>query len=271
MEMTFQQYIDNPMGKKNAVFSQRDLFRGLYTGKFDKILLREAGKINYTLYVDKKHDRYIAHIKIPSETVKNFYYDAVIMFYTEDAAVHSSNTLTGYRVKFFSNDPAFVFTYLRVFLKNDLLIEDLKPKCSKLALTKDPNERNPYQVPGYSKILYFAYLFMKSRNLFAKHMYDSYAIPYNKNALLNAVEHSDKKIVDRERLGKEEAAQKAKIKKAEKQNPISSSGGSGTAAILPHSNGIGGVKVTPRVGSIGTIKNTKTTNKVKTTNRTKRG
>jgi len=45
--MSFQQYIDNPMGKRNAVFSQRDLFKQLYTEKFDKVFLREAGKINY--------------------------------------------------------------------------------------------------------------------------------------------------------------------------------------------------------------------------------
>lgn len=263
--MTFQQYIDNPMGKKNAVFSQRYLYRGLYTDKFDKILLREAGKINYTLYVDKKHDQYIAHIKIPSETLKNFYYDAVIMFYTKDAAQHSSNTLTGYNVKFYSNDPAFVFTYMRVFLKNDLLFEDLKAKCSRLALTKDPKEKNPYEVPGYSKILYFAYLFMKSRNLFAKHMYDSYAIPYDKKVLVNSVEHSDKKIADRERLGQEYSKEQAKIRKAEKQPVSSTNSGSSTARISPRSTGISSVKITP---SIGRTKNVST---VKTTKTTKRG
>lgn len=264
MEMTFQQYIDNPMGKKNAVFSQRYLYRGLYTDKFDKILLREAGKINYTLYVDKKHDRYIAHIKIPSETLKNFYYDAVIMFYTKDAAQHSSNMLTGYNVQFYSNDPAFVYTYMRVFLKNNLLFEDLKSKCSKLALTKDPKEKNPYEVPGYSKILYFAYLFMKSRNLFAKHMYDSYAIPYDKNALINSVEHSDKKIADRENLGREYAKEQSKIKKAEK-NPVSyTRSGSSTTREAPHSVGVSGVKVTPTIGRSKTVSTTKRTNTVKT-------
>lgn len=270
MEMTFQQYIDNPMGKKNAVFSQRYLYRGLYTDKFDKILLREAGKINYTLYVDKKHDRYIAHIKIPSETLKNFYYDAVIMFYTKDAAQHSSNMLTGYNVQFYSNDPAFVFTYMRVFLKNDLLFEDLKSKCSKLALTKDPKEKNPYEVPGYSKILYFAYLFMKSRNLFAKHMYDSYAIPYDKKALENSVEHSDKKIADREKLGQEYAKEQAKIRKAEKQPISSTKTGSTSTRETPHSAGISGVKVTSMIGRSKNVNTTKKTNTVKTARRGKK-
>lgn len=214
MEMTYKQYIENPLGKRNAVFSQRDLYKNLYTEKFDKLLLREAGKIEYILYVDKAHDRYIIHVKIPSETVKNFYYDAVILFYTKNALYHSSNSLQNYNVKFFSNDPAFVFTYLRVFLKNDLFFEDLKPKSSKLALRKDPKQTNPYEVPGYSKILYFAYLFMQARNLFSKHMWENNSQPYSARKLLANVEHTDKKIADRQELGEEVAKQQA----AEKRN-----------------------------------------------------
>ncbi len=212
MEMTFQQYIDNPMGKRNAVFSQRELFKAMYVEKFDKVLLREAGKIDYTMYIDKKKDRYVIHIKVPSETVKDFYYDAVILFYTKDAAAHASSSLQSYNVKFFSNDPAFVYTYLRVFLKNDLFFEDLKPKASKLALTKDPKQTNPYEIPGYSKILYFAFLYMKAKNLFAKHMFETYAIPYDSKKLLLNVEDTDKKIADRQELGTKQSRQASQEK-----------------------------------------------------------
>ena len=229
--MTFQQYIDNPMGKHNAVFSQRDLFKQLYTEKFDKVFLREAGKIDFTLYVDVKKDIYVAHIKVPSETVKDFYYDAVILFYTNDAAKRASSSLQDYYVKFFSNDPAFVFTYLRVFLKNDLFVEALKEKSSKLALKNDPKEKNPYEVPGYSKILYFAYLFMKTKNLFSKHMYTSYGIPYVEKRLVQNVMHTDEKIALRQELGEKQRKQEANEKKkeakaasSEKRNLVSPSG-----------------------------------------------
>ena len=215
MEMTFQQYIDNPMGKRNAVFSQRDIFKNLYTEKFDKIFLREAGKIDYTLYVDKKTDRYIIHIKIPSETVKDFYYDAVIMFYTNDAVKRTSPSLQDYNVKFFSNDPAFVFTYLHVFLKHDLLIEDLKPKSPKLALQKFPKEKNPYGVPGYSKILYFAFIFMKSKNLFVKNIYTTNGVQYTPKKLLSQVEHADKKIADRQELGANQVKEENKTERVD--------------------------------------------------------
>lgn len=256
MEMSFQQYIDNPMGKRNAVFSQRDMFRQLYTEKFDKVFLREAGKIDFTLYIDKKKDRYVAHIKVPSETVKDFYYDAVILFYTNDAAKRMSPSLQDYFVKFFSNDPAFVFTYLRVFLKNELFIEDLKPKSSKLALKNDPKEKNPFEVPGYSKILYFAYLFMKSKNLFSKSIYKSYAQDYSVKKLLDNVMHTDDKISLRQKLGEEER----KVKREEKKQQVSPQRDIDSPS--------GNIKSTKKVGLTKTVGSVKSSPLVKTVKRT---
>ena len=258
MEMSFRQYIDNPMGKRNAVFSQRELFKKLYTEKFDKVFLREAGKINFVLYIDKKKDQYIAHIKVPSETVKDFYYDAVILFYTNDPAIKTSPSLQDYSVKFFSNDPAFVFTYLRVFLKNDLFLEDLKPKSSKLALKNDPKEKNPYEVPGYSKILYFAYLFMKSKNLFSKNMYTSYAMPYDKKKLIDSVEHTDIKIAKRQDLGEKQRKQAAKeAKQAEKEVNTR------PRVVSPTGN----IRMTKTTNTVNPVRTTKRSNVVKTTKR----
>lgn len=259
MQMSFQQYIDNPMGKRNAVFSKKDLFKQLYTEKFDNLFLREAGKIDYALYVDEKTDRYIIHIKVPSETLKNFYYDAVIMFYSDDPAVKSSSSLQGYYVKFFSNDPAFVYTYLKVFLDNDMFIEDLKSKASKLALKQDPKITNPYKIPGYSKILYFAFLFMKTKNLFAKFMYTSYGSKYSAKKLVDSVEHADIKIASRQELGEKQAAELAKQKKEEKkanQTPRSFDSPSGN---------IRGIKQTKTIGTVESTKSVNTTRGVKTT------
>ena len=258
MTMSFQQYIDNPMGKRNAVFSQRDLFKQLYTEKFDKVFLREAGKINYVLYIDKEKDRYVAHIKVPSETVKGFYYDAVILFYSNDAAIKSSPSLQDYSVKFFSNDPAFVFTYLRVFLKNDLFFEDLKPKASRLALKNDPKERNPYEVPGYSKILYFAYLFMKSKNLFAKSVYTAYAMPYNKKMLVDSVEHTDTKIARRQELGEKVRKQEAKERK---ENTSKNDNTQSRTVVSPSGN----IRMTKTTGNVKNANTVKRSGTVKTT------
>lgn len=254
MEMTFKQYIENPLGKRNAVFSQRDMYKALYTDKFDKLFLREAGKINFKMYYDD-NDKFYIHIKIPSEGVKNFYYDAVIMFYTDDAAVHSQPTLENYNVKFFSNDPAFVFTYLRVFLKNDLFFEDLKVKSSKLALKEDPKQTNPYQIPGYSKILYFAYLFMKMKNLFAKYMYKTYGSKYNKKDFLKEIMHTDEKIALREELGRKEAEEKRKEEIKERKEELKRD--NPQKNVSKSSNKIGLVKSTKSVKSTSSVKTTR--------------
>lgn len=251
MEMTFQQYIDNPLGRKNAAFSQRDAFKRMFTEKFDKVLLREAGKINSTLYVDKSKDRYVAHIKVPSETVKDFYYDAVIMFYTDDPAQHSASNLNGYYVKFFSNDPAFVYTYLYVFLQNDLFFEDLKPKSSKLALTKKPSEKNPFGIPGYSKILYFAFLYMKQKNMFQKYMFKEYAKPYSARELLQHVDHCDEKIAQRQERGAMQAKEESRARREEKHKTATES----REKKLNNLSG-GNVKVAPKVGMAKTVKRT---------------
>ena len=215
--MTFQQYIDNPLGKKAAVFSQRDMYKDLYTKKYGAVLLRENGTFTTKMYYDKKKDRYFIYMKIPSEVVEKFYYDVVIEFYEIDASNATDPFLNNYGVRFFSNDPAFVFTYEYVFAKNELFIKELKSKASKTALKVKPDERNPYQIPGYVKSIYFCYLHMKSRSLFNKTYWKNYATPFNIKELLDQIEDSDKKIADRQRLG-EEAAKKKAAERKKKHN-----------------------------------------------------
>lgn len=214
--MTFGQYIDNPMGKSNAVFSARDSYRVKYTEKFDAIYTREAGKIDRVLYHDKSHDAYFAHFKMPSETVKGFYYDVVIRFYTKDNAEKINGSLKNYEVQFFSNDPAFIYTYLYVFHKHGMLIEDLTSKCPKASLTQRPEARNAYEVPGYVKSIYFAYILMSRTDLFLKSTYDNFGKRYSKSALLNSVMNGENKMEERR---EKEAKQKAIEKKQKASTP----------------------------------------------------
>ena len=141
-------------------------------------------------------------------------------------------------------------------MKNDLLLEDLKSKCSKLALTKDPNQTNPYQTPGYVKVLYFAYLFMKSRNLFAKHMYDSYGKKYNHKELLNVIEHCDEKIAKREEAGKQQSVEERRAKKEENRRE--------EREIISPSGNITKSSESKNVKRTTTSTTSKTTNKTKT-------
>lgn len=238
MVMTFEEYIRNPMGKKNAVYSQRFMFQELYTQKFNAVLAREAGRVSVTKYkVNEKH--YILHMMIPSEVVEKFYYDVIIDFQTSNDSIAAEPTLKNYNVRFFSNDPSFVFTYAYSFRSNNLFAEDFASKMSEMALKEKPKETNPKLLVGYVKSLYFAYLYYKLKGFDKKSTwYD--AAKYNKTILLRAIMDADKKIDLRQSKGatalKKKAQEKKEVVQRAVSNPVKS-----TASITS----------TKRVGTVG--------------------
>lgn len=245
MEMTFLDYINNPMGKDNAVMSNREMYRAHYMNKFNALMVRERGKFDYTLYKNK--DNYIIHIKVPSETVKNFYYDIVIYFYPKDKSVLSQKSLERYHVKFYSNDPAFVFTFAYAFEKNKLFFDDLIPKMSKSALKDKAKEKNPKNEVGYVKTLYLAYLFMKNQGLFNKIRYVG-AKNYNKKELLASIMDADEKISLRQEGASEQS------KKNNKKSTTTT-----TQRNIEHSSPLVAItKKTNKVSNVSTIKRSKT-------------
>lgn len=211
MNITLEQYMLNPMGKNNAVLnaSTREIIRKTYSHKFDNILLRENGKIEYYLYTDNTNNTYWAHIKVPSEVVKDFYYDVVFKFSASQDVESSGEDLFKYNVKFYSNDPAFVYTYAHVFIKNELFIDELVSKMSKQAIKKPPTEKNPNQDVGYVKAIYFAYLTMQNKKLNKLVKFKGESRPIDYKYLLNSIEKAEVKIKKRQ----EEGAKVSKRKK----------------------------------------------------------
>lgn len=241
MKMTFDEYIQNPMGKDNAVISNRTMYRNLYQSKLDRILVREAGKIDVKTYHDGK--RYLCYLKIPSEVIKEFYYDVVIEF-TPPKGITGTD-LKKYNVRFYSNDPSFAYTFTYAFRKNDLLIKDLEDKLSKKALKNPAKEKNPHNQVGYVKSLYFAYLIMSKRGYFSKLRYvDKFGLSALKKQIMNA----DEKI----KLRQEAAEHKGKEAKKEKIKRIAEKP---TAPEIP---------IKPKIGKVGNIKSiSKTTSSIK--------
>lgn len=190
--MTFEQYIQNPLGKNNAVFGSRDMYKNLYTEKLNKLLVREVGKVEYKLYFDKKNDRYYVYFKIPSEVIKDFYYDTVIEFYPNKLS-NPSRSIKKYSIRFYSNDPSFVFTFAYSFNKKDMLINDLKNKLPERCLKERAVEKNPKSLIGYVKSLYFAYLLMEKNSLFNKIVYETTGFKYDKG-IWSQVMPASKKI-----------------------------------------------------------------------------
>lgn len=187
------------MGRSNAVMSAitREAQRNNYKGKFNQVLVRESGNIDYRCYKDDKANQYWFHCKVPSEHVKKFYYDVVFKFYA-DAESGTKNNLFDWKVQFYSNDPAFVYTYAYAFNQKELFIPQLTSRMSKTALNTPSKEKNPSEMIGYCKIIYFAYLVMENKNLNKINLFEANLSLFNPKDFLKSIEHADTKVEDRQ-------------------------------------------------------------------------
>lgn len=252
MNMTFDQYISNPMGKKNAVYGNREMYRNLYKEKLDKILVREVGAVQYKLYIGKK-DTYYVYFKIPSEPIKDFYYDTVIEFYTDKKEAKLSRSLKDYYVKFYSNDPSFVFTFAHAMISNGMFIEELKPKMAKEAVKHKAKIKNPKDEVGYVKSIYFAYLLMRQYGLFNKVKFETYAESFNVKNLSNEIMDAEEKV-QRRIDAEEELNKKKKLEKAKARNNTNDSDDNKYTKSSRISKGISKVKTTSGIKSTKTTK-----------------
>lgn len=251
MNMTLEDYILNPMGKKNAVLNAtaREAIKNSYIKKFGNIMVREHSIVNYKLYKDSKKNQFYAHFKIPSETVDKFYYDVVLKFYADENTKGAGKNLLKYYVKFYSNDPSFVYTYAYVFSHNGLLVDELKSKMSKKAISTAAKEKNPYNQVGYVKTIYFAYLSILNKGLTNIDKFTSEAIEFDKKVLLNSVVDADIKVEEREeeqkKISRKKQQEKKKQQNREQSQHVSNSQNIGvikTSTVAKRSSGIKSIK-----------------------------
>lgn len=262
MQITFGDYITNPMGKGSAVMSaaHREFMRMQYKKKFDNILLREKGKINYRMFTDKARNEYWIYVKIPSEVCKDFYYDTLVKFSANENVKGAGRDLFKYNVKFYSNDPSFVYTYAYVFIHNDLFIKELATKMSKEALKKAPTEKNPTNSVGYVKSIYFVYLLMENRNLNKVNIFEGQAEPLNMHFLMDNIMPADQKVTEREEAGRGVSQKKKVVLDDKMANKVKRMAGK---ALTDKASSRLAVKTTKKVKTISNTNNIKTTKKVK--------
>lgn len=257
MKMTLEQYIQNPMGKNNGVFTgyMREAAKSSYTDKFNKLMLREHGNVYYKLFKNEKLNKYYMYIKVPSEVVRKFYYDVVLEFSTDSDVKEAGRNLLKYNVKFFSNDPSFVYTYAYVFKRDSLLINELQSKMSKIALSESPKIKNPKKEVGYIKSLYFAYLIIKAKNLNSLTKFDTECTEIDWGWLNNNVENADSKIKKRQDAGNKLSPKKPINKTTQKVN--GNLNRDNNSLKVKSSGKIGGTKKSSKISSIKTIKSIK--------------
>ena len=209
MQITLDSYIKNPSGGRATMAGQRDAAAAVYGQKFNTMILKTAGRIDYKLYKQGKDDeRFIFYMKMPSESVPDLFYDVVLDFYAKDDVIRKSTKLNDYYVRFFSNDPNFTFTYAYTFKKNQLLVPELMNKLDPRSLKEKPKVTNPHVMVGYAKAIYSAYLLFDMKGLWNKALWYN-APPYkNGSALQHLIMSTPNKLAQTDRLRKLHAASK---------------------------------------------------------------
>ena len=162
--MKLQEYFTDP--SKSAQENQQ--IHDFYTNKLNKIMEVTKKPPSVTIYYE--NDDLWFHFKIPDEELTNHYfYDVVFVFYpTSKKDVNESKDILNYEVKFFSNDPGFMFKYCYEFNKSGILVDALKSRLSSRALTEPANVMNPNHELRFPKTLYFAYITMENFGLTEK-------------------------------------------------------------------------------------------------------
>ena len=254
--ITLEEYISNPMGKGNNVVPAmfRETQKKDYDVRFHNLMVREHGKLQYYVYRDKDLNTWYIHIKVPSETVKEFYYDVVFKFYTDEKIKNGGRSLNNWYVQFYSNDPAWIYTYSYAYTQKDLIIKELSAKMDKVAMTTPSKEKNPTNIINFSKIIFFGYVFMKERGLLNPLSLGA-AEPYNLRVLESNIEQAEEKISKRQEEGKHVSTRKKIDVDTNTLRKINRIGVSGDATdrLRVH-----------RVGNVGKVKKVSAVNKVKT-------
>lgn len=102
-------------------------------------------------------DDYFIHIKVPSDSNPNQFYDVVFLFFTDNNKVKRGFTLNKYYVKFFSNSPSFIYQFAALYRINGFLIDFLFDKMDAEYAETPP--KNPKKMM-YDKSIYCASKFL---------------------------------------------------------------------------------------------------------------
>lgn len=194
IQLHIHDLITNPTGKKSAYFASREVIKRDLELKYRSLLLKHERKFEYKVF--KKDEDFIFHFKIPSTTFKDLNYDVIIDFYPENEECLDDKNLTRYLLRIFSNSPAFMFTYTYVCYKNNMIPREMIRFCSKEALNNAPEIRNPVEVYGYEKSIYFACLYIIENKLYMKNNLIKEIYKYKKDSFDGIIFSQEKKLIE---------------------------------------------------------------------------
>lgn len=155
---TLSGFLIAPFNKKNV---EKD---NTFNSKYRLFVSSNKIKVHATCIIE---DSYYIHIKVPSESNKDkdYLYDVVIRFFTDNPEVLKQNSLRNYYIQFFSNSPSFMYQYAYLYNQEGFLIKALYDKLDADYIDIPPTKTNSEMIASYDKSIYFACRYL-SENMF---------------------------------------------------------------------------------------------------------
>jgi hypothetical protein len=243
--MILEDYMQNPLGKGISVMSgTRETFDYIY----------ESLKNDIDIKWYNISDQYlIAHLRIPSKSVKTLKYD-VLMEFDLSTIDEGRTTINGSKVRVFSNCPSFTYTYAYAFSKKGDLCPWAVDKYDPAVLLYPAKVRNPYELENYERSIYVAgkYILSNGRNYISR--IANIAVRDKTYAYILSPVRTSKQIDTIYKLGREEQHKQSATPKKHEHIPVNKHN--------KHTNSDEGIKMVDKVKSTS---KTKTTGKTSTT------
>lgn len=214
----------NPFGKGQAVFAYRNHIKELSRRYEEKI------KDLISVQVLEYQNSYFFLVKVPSESNdKNpkttIFYDVLFEFIPANPFMRENHaTIMDYDIKLYSNDPAFIYTFTYVYYIKRHLITMPSGYYSRYAQKKPANVRNPYEMVGVTKTVFFAIHYLQSNHRFDKTWLKENSIQkMTKTAFLKLAATQDEKMLEvqqRQMLDRQHAEREKKMRKDLKHDRI---------------------------------------------------
>jgi len=195
--MNMKQFLQNPSGSYSASFARRDLIIANLEDRFIKLYNKRKNDFKCLVFRGTNKNEFFFYIQTPSEKYDKVNYDVVIQFIPTDMTCLSSTKIDNYSLKVFSNSLNFTFTYCYWYNQDGIIIDQLKDKLSKKALTDKPVVKNNEGIYGFEKSVYFALLYIKFSQLNVKNNLMKFmSNSMNINKLKKNIKNANSKIME---------------------------------------------------------------------------
>jgi hypothetical protein len=166
MTLTIEDFLD-PLAR-NSVSHNKGIIITAYEHRYFRI----KDRIKWA--VCKYNEKYVAHFRIPSESLycKDVYYDTIFELSPVSKGDIESTSLRNYSVKIFSNYITFIFSFTYAYNKAGLLIPWLLSKCTPQCLNTPAYIKNKQNTIAPDIKTWFASQHFKRLNLLSKQIFE---------------------------------------------------------------------------------------------------